>query len=78
MRVMDIDVYGIDLVSISSRVHLPMTRVGFFLVLIFLLFRQKISKFCINCFKFTQYFVKISQLIIIIIIIIIINYYYYS
>ena len=46
-----------------------MNRVGFFLVLIFLLFRHKISKFLINCFKFTQYFVKISQLIFIIIII---------
>ena len=41
---------------------------GFF-VLIFLLFRQKNSAFRINCFKFTQYFAKISRLIIIIIII---------
>ena len=40
---------------------------GFFLVLIFLIFRHKISEFCINCFKFTQYFGKISRLIFIII-----------
>ena len=39
-----------------------------FLVLIFLLFRHKISEFRINCFKFTQYFAKISRLIFIIII----------
>ena len=38
-----------------------------FLVLIFLLFRHKISEFRINCFKFTQYFVKILRLIFIII-----------
>ena len=37
-------------------------------MLIFLFFRHKISEFCINCFKFTQYFAKISQLIFIIII----------
>ena len=38
-----------------------------FLVLIFLLFRHKISGFRINCFKFTQYSTKISRLIFIII-----------
>ena len=38
-----------------------------FLVLIFLLFRHKILEFRINCFKFTQYFAKISRLIFIII-----------
>ena len=38
-----------------------------FLMLIFLLFRHKISEFRINCFKFTQYFAKISRLIFIII-----------
>ena len=38
-----------------------------FLVLIFLLFRHEISEFRINCFKFTQYFSKISRLIFIII-----------
>ena len=36
-----------------------------FLVLICLLFRHKISGFRINCFKFTQYFTKISRLIFI-------------
>ena len=45
---------------------LNITRVGFF-VLIFLLFRHKISEFRINCFKFTQYFAKILRLIFIII-----------
>ena len=40
-------------------------------MLIFLLFRHKISEFRINYFKFTQYFTKILQLIFIIIIIII-------
>ena len=39
----------------------------FFFVLIFLLFRHKISEFRINCFKFTQYFAKIVRLIFIII-----------
>ena len=38
-----------------------------FLVIIFLLFRDQISEFRINCFKFTQYFAKISRLIFIII-----------
>ena len=37
------------------------------LVLIFLLFCHKISGFRINCFRFTQYFAKISRLIFIII-----------
>ena len=36
-------------------------------MLIFLLFRHKISEFPINCFKFTQYFAEISRLIFIII-----------
>ena len=40
-----------------------------FLVLFFILFRHKISEFRINCFKFTQYFAKISRLIFINIII---------
>ena len=40
---------------------------GFLGVNFFLLFRHKISEFRINCFKFTQYFAKISELIIIII-----------
>ena len=35
-----------------------------FLVIIFLLFLDKISEFRINCFKFTQYFTKISRLIL--------------
>ena len=39
-----------------------------FLVLIFSIFRHKISEFRITCFKFTQYFAKISQLIFIVII----------
>ena len=43
-----------------------MYRVGLFLVIKFLLFRDKISEFRINCFKFTQYF-AVNFLIIIII-----------
>ena len=46
--------------------YIVMNRVGFFKF--FLLFRHKISEFRINCFKFTQYFAKISRLIFIIII----------
>ena len=38
------------------------------MVLIFVLFRDKISEFRNNCFKCTQYFAKISRLIFIIII----------
>ena len=38
-----------------------------FLVLIFLHFRHKNIEIRINCFKFTQYFAKISRLIFIII-----------
>ena len=61
MRIMNIHVYSVDLAKSDSGVHLPMTRDGFFFVLIFLLSHHKISEFCINCFKFT----RISQLIFI-------------
>ena len=47
---------------VSSLVSYEQSRV--FLVIIFLLFREKISEFRINCFKFTQYFA--------------VNFYYYS
>ena len=40
------------------------TKSGFFGDIFFLLFRDKISEFRINCFKFTQYFAKISRLIL--------------
>ena len=56
----------------DQRSRHPNHQSRVFLVLIFLLFRHKNLEFRINCFKFTQYFAKISRLIIIIIIIIII------
>ena len=53
--------------ALEQKTLTIITRVEFFLVLIHLLFRHKISEFRINCFKFAQYFAKISRLIFIII-----------
>ena len=57
--------FGFPSLSLNTWARV-IARVGFF-VLIFLLFRHKISGFRINCFKFTQYFPKISRLNFIII-----------
>ena len=52
----------------SGRITYGQRRVFLVLIFFFLLFRNKISEFRINCSKFTKYFVKISRLIFVIII----------
>ena len=55
--------YRIHYYSLRLQPESDLFGVNFFLI-----FRHKISEFRINCFKFTQYFAKISRLLFIIII----------